>query len=349
MSLITYEKEITLIDKASILLLEDDPFDIEQIKILLNKSNIKYDIIEVIKKNDFIKILNANNIDLILADYSLPSFDGIEALNIAQKVNPFIPFIFVSGMMKEELAIECLNQGATDYVFKTHLKRLIPTILRALRESKEIKRRKIAEEKVRESYEKLNKTFEEVVVALSSIAEKRDPYTAGHQKNVSKIACTIAKMLGLSPIKIEGLRIAAILHDIGKFYVPSEILNKPGKLTDLEFSILKTHPQVGYEIIKEIEFPWPVADMILQHHEKLDGSGYPKGLFEKDILLESKILAVSDVIEAMSSHRPYRAALGIEAALNQVKNNSGLLYDKSVVECCLDIFENKKFEDIINS
>jgi putative two-component system response regulator len=344
------QDSLLITEKASILLLEDDPFDVEQIKIILDKSNIQYEIKEVLKKDDFIKYLNENNIDLILADYSIPGFDGIEALNIAQQVNPFIPFIFVSGVMKEEFAIECLNSGATDYVFKTHMKRLIPTILRALRESKEIRRRKIAEEIARESYIKLSKVFEEIVVALSSIAEKRDPYTAGHQRNVSKIACEIAKVMGLPQDKIEGLKIAGILHDIGKVYVPSEILNKPGRLTDLEFSIIKTHSQVGYEIIKEIDFPWPVADMVLQHHERLDGSGYPGGLIGEDMLIESKILTVADVLEAMSSHRPYRAALGIELALNQITMNSGIFYDKSVVDCCVSIFKNKnKLEEVINS
>jgi len=338
-------------DKISILLLEDDPLDVEEIKNLLNSEKIIYEIEEVINKEDYIKYLNKNGIDIILADYSIPGFDGIDALEIAQKINPFIPFIFVSGVIKEEFAINCLKKGATDYVFKTNIKRLVPTIQRAIKESKEIKRRKIAEEKVRESFEKLSKVFNEIVIAFSNLAEKRDPYTAGHQRNVSKIACEIAKNMGFSSDKIEGLRIASLLHDIGKVYVPSEILNKPGRLTELEFSILKTHPQVGYEIIKEIEFPWPVADIVLQHHEKINGSGYPRGLIGDDLLLESKILTVADVIEAMSSHRPYRAALGIDMALNQIIMNKGIFYDPTVVDCCMDIFKNdkNKFEMIINS
>ena len=348
---IVMNNDIFDLEKISILLLEDDPIDIDQIKIILNKEKIKYNINTVTKKEDFEKKLNDNNIDIILADYSVPGFDGIDALEISQKINPFIPFIFVSGAMKEELAIECLKKGATDYVFKTHLNRLIPSIIRALKESKEIKRRKIAEEKVRESFERLSKVFNEVVVALSNIAEKRDPYTAGHQKNVSKLSTEIARNMGLSYEAIEGLRIASILHDIGKVYVPSEILNKPGRLTELEFGILKTHPQVGYEIIKDIEFPWPVAEIVLQHHEKIDGSGYPKGLIGYDILLESKILTVADVIEAMSSHRPYRAALGIDMALNQIAVNRGIFYEPSIVDCCLDIFRNdrNKLDTLINA
>jgi len=133
------------------------------------------------------------------------------------------------------------------------------------------------------------------------------------------------------------------LHDIGKIYVPSEILSKPGKITEVEYNIIKTHPQVGYDILKSIDFPWPIAEIVLQHHERLDGSGYPNGLKGKDILLEAKILAVADVIEAMATHRPYRAALSIEEALNEIKSNRGKLYDSKVVNACLTIFKNKSF------
>jgi putative nucleotidyltransferase with HDIG domain len=188
-------------------------------------------------------------------------------------------------------------------------------------------------------YENLLKTFDEVVVALASALEKRDPYTAGHQEQVSKIACAIAREMGMTPDRIEGLRIAGLLHDIGKIYVPSDILTKPSKLTLHEFGIIKAHPEAGYDILKGIQFPWPVARMVLQHHERLDGSGYPNGLTGEQILPEAKILAVADVVEAMSSHRPYRPALGMGKAIAEIYQHRGTVYDPEVVDACLQLFD----------
>ena len=172
----------------------------------------------------------------------------------------------------------------------------------------------------------------------------RDPYTAGHQRRVTKLACAIAKEIGLTKEQIEGLRVAAIIHDIGKINIASEILSKPGRLTKLEFEMIKTHPQTGYEILKEIEFPWPVAQIVLQHHERMNGSGYPQGLSGKDILIEARILGVADVVEAMASYRPYRPALGIDKALEEILNNKGVLYDPDVVDACLKVFTEKGFK-----
>ncbi|WP_051569365.1 HD domain-containing phosphohydrolase [Alkaliphilus transvaalensis] len=182
---------------------------------------------------------------------------------------------------------------------------------------------------------RLKKSLMEMVESLGYMIEKRDLYTAGHQKNVSKLACRIGMHMGLSEEQLEGLYVASILHDIGKIGIPSEILTKPAKLNTLEFDLIKTHPQNAYEILKSIDFQWPVADIVLQHHEKLDGSGYPFGLKAKDILLEAKIITVADVVEAIASHRPYRPALGFKYALEEIKSNSGIFYDPHVVETCL--------------
>jgi len=200
------------------------------------------------------------------------------------------------------------------------------------------------EEERKRAKQKLQKTLEETIYALASAIEMRDPYTAGHQKRVTKLACAIAKEMGLSKEQIEGIHMAGLIHDIGKISIPSEILTKPGKLNDLEYSLIKTHPQAGYNILKGIEFPWPVAQIVLQHHERMDGSGYPQGLCGKDVLLEARILAVADVVEAMSSHRPYRPAYGIDKALEEISKNKGILYDPEVVNACLRLFNQKGFK-----
>jgi PAS domain S-box-containing protein/putative nucleotidyltransferase with HDIG domain len=204
-------------------------------------------------------------------------------------------------------------------------------------------RRKIEEERQR-NFTQSRRILEETVVALAAMAERRDPYTAGHQRRVAQLACAIAQELGLDADRIEGLRMAAIIHDVGKVYVPAEILSKPSRLTELEFSIIKTHPQIGYDILRPVEFPWPVAKIVLQHHEKLDGSGYPNGLKDKEILFESKILTVSDIVEAMASHRPYRAALGIEQALKEISRKNNKLYDPQIVKACVKVFTEDKFK-----
>ena len=208
----------------------------------------------------------------------------------------------------------------------------------------DITERKEGEEKLRESYKKLRKTFAGTSSALASALEKRDQYTAGHQNRVSQLAFAIAKEMGMTEDQIEGVRIAGILHDIGKLNIPAEILSKPGKLTDLEFSFIKTHAQSGCDILKDIEFPWPIAKMVLQHHERINGSGYPQGLAGENILTEAKILAVADVVEAMASHRPYRAALGIDKALLEILQNKGTIYDPNAVDACLKVFSDKKFK-----
>jgi len=204
--------------------------------------------------------------------------------------------------------------------------------------------RKEATEALELSYTKLRKTLEETVNALASATEKRDPYTAGHQRSVTQLACAIAEEMKMTDSQIEGIRIAGLLHDIGKLSVPAEILSKPGRLSESEFSIIKLHSEIGYDILKTVNFPWPVAQIALEHHERLNGSGYPKGLIDDKILVESKIMAVADVVEAMSSHRPYRPAHTIKDALQEVKHNRGILYDTKVVDACLRLFEQKKFK-----
>lgn len=214
----------------------------------------------------------------------------------------------------------------------------------ALSIARDITERKLAEEERKQSFERLRQSLEETVNALATAVEMRDPYTAGHQHRVTSLATAIAEEMGLSKEKIEGIRMAGVIHDVGKIRVPAEILSWPGQLTEIDFNLIKTHPQVGYDILKRIELPHQVTKIMLQHHERMDGSGYPEGLKGEKILIEARVLAVADVVEAMASHRPYRAALGIEKALEEISKNKGILYDAKVVDACLKLFVEKDFE-----
>lgn len=209
---------------------------------------------------------------------------------------------------------------------------------------RDITQRKITEEKLKESYEKLKKTLNNIIDTLASIIEVRDPYTSGHQKRVALLATAIAAEMGLDNGTVESIRISALIHDIGKINLPASILTRPGRLSEIEYDMVKTHSKLGYDMISRVEFPWPVADIILQHHERINGSGYPKRLKGRDIMLEAKILAVADVVEAMASHRPYRPALGINKALEEIDKGKGKLYDRHVVDACNSVVKNKKFK-----
>ncbi len=210
--------------------------------------------------------------------------------------------------------------------------------------ARDITERKIATEALKKSRDDLHTSLEETVKSLASTAEKRDPYTAGHQQRVDILACAIARELGLPEQQIEGLHIAALLHDIGKITLPSEYLSKPAKLSSEENAIVRCHPEVGYQILKNIHFPWPVAEIVYQHHEHLDGSGYPLGLSDQDIHLEAKIIAVADVVESMSSHRPYRPSLGITKALEEIRVGRGIRYHAASVDACIHLILEKKIE-----
>ncbi|MEW6186165.1 MAG: HD domain-containing phosphohydrolase [Thermodesulfobacteriota bacterium] len=407
--------------------------------------------------------------DLILADHKLPHFSDVEALKLVKEQGLDLPFIIVSGTIGEEAAVSAMKAGAYDYVLKDNLTRLTPAINRsleearvrrkrkeaeeALRESEEryrkvvenaheavfiiqderiiffnsktgdlfgyrpedpvpdlyfldhthpedkplvlerhhrrlrgeeipdgysfrvvdrqgnikwvevhsalikwqgkpaslvflndISDRKQAEEKVIEGAEQLRRAMEGIVQAMAATVDVKDPYTAGHQRRVADLARNIALELGLDQGKCEGIHMAGMIHDIGKLSVPAEILSKPTQLSPIEINLIRVHPQAGYDILKGVEFPWPVAQMVLQHHERVNGSGYPNGLKGEVILPEAMILAVADVVEAIASYRPYRPALGIEKALEEIETNQGILYDPAVVGGCLRLFREKGYQ-----
>jgi HD-GYP domain-containing protein (c-di-GMP phosphodiesterase class II) len=196
----------------------------------------------------------------------------------------------------------------------------------------------------KQSVERIRKALAATVHAIAVTVETRDSYTAGHQRRVADLARSIATEMNLPIDIIDGIRMAAAIHDLGKISVPAEILSKPTKLTAIEFSLIKTHSQSGYDILKDIDFPWPVARTVLEHHERMNGSGYPNGLTGDNMLLESRILAVADVVESMASHRPYRPSLGIDAAMKEIESNRGILYDINAVNACLKLFREKSYQ-----
>ena len=209
--------------------------------------------------------------------------------------------------------------------------------------TEDITSRKLAEEELKLTLDKLRKSLSGTIQAMSLTVETRDPYTAGHQRRVSSLARSIAQEMGLSNDTVDTIRMAGIIHDIGKISVPAEILSKPTKLTDIEFSLIQVHSQTAYDILKDVGLPYPIAEIVLQHHERLDGSGYPQGLKNGQILLEARIISVADVIEAIASHRPYRPGFGIDVALEEIEKNKGVFYDAGVVEACLKLFREKRF------
>ncbi|MFC1895735.1 PAS domain S-box protein [Thermodesulfobacteriota bacterium] len=208
---------------------------------------------------------------------------------------------------------------------------------------RDITEQKLSRERLEQSFETLRRALRGTIQAMAMAVESRDPYTAGHQQRVARIAGAIAQVMGLPEEQVEGIRMAGVIHDLGKIGVPAGILSKPTRLTEIEFALIKIHAQVGYDILKDIEFPWPIAEIVIQHHEKMDGSGYPHGLSGHELLVESKILTVADVVEAIASHRPYRAALGIEVALEEISGKAGIHYDAEVVDACLRLFREEGF------
>ncbi|MEN6374076.1 MAG: HD domain-containing phosphohydrolase, partial [Smithella sp.] len=202
---------------------------------------------------------------------------------------------------------------------------------------------KHAEDKLKENVTRLRKVMNGIIWAIGEIVETRDPYTSGHQHQVTQLATAIAEQMDLPAETREAIRVSALLHDLGKIYIPAEILSKPGHISNIEREFIRTHPQVGYEILKSIEFPWPIAEIVLQHHERMDGSGYPRGLKNGELLLEARIVGLADVVESMGSHRPYRPTLGIGRALEEICKNRGILYDPRVVDACLALFQDKNF------
>jgi len=334
--------------------------DKAQIMIVDDEASIRRVLGRLVKKIGDTCILAANakearafmiaqNFDLILCDVNMPGESGIDlARHIASEYED-TAVIILTAIDDPKTADAAIEAGTYGYIIKPfNPNELIINIRNALRRRKlEIANRlyrQDLEQIVEDRTVRLQGALEGIIHAMTRTVEARDPYTAGHQQRVATLAVAIAMEMNIPQDQIEGIRMAGMIHDLGKISVPAEILSKPTRLTDIEFALIKAHPRVGYDILQEIDFPWPIALMVLQHHEKINGSGYPQGLSGEDILLEARILCVADVVEAMASHRPYRPALGIEKALDEISKNRKVLYDPEVADACLRLFKEKGFE-----
>lgn len=302
------------------------------------------------------KVLTEKQFDLILSDINMPGKSGIVFVRDLLGTYPETAVIMVTAVVDNDLAESLIQIGVYDYITKPIDRSRVLVSIANARHRLELNKANIAYRErmelmvnartisLKETLDKLENSLEGMVNAIAHIVETRDPYTAGHQKRVGLLARAIAVDMGISDEGVKGIYMGGIIHDVGKIAVPSEILSKPSRLTDIEFQLIKSHSQVGFDILKDIEFPWPIAEMVFQHHERFDGSGYPRGLSGEDILMEARILSVSDVVEAMASHRPYRAGLGIDTALAEIEGKMGHAYDATVAGICLDLFRKKNYQ-----
>ncbi len=290
--------------------------------------------------------------DAIVSDVMMPRMDGYELLRNVKNTprTMAVPVVLITAKPGLEPKLKGFEYGADAYLTKpVNIRELDARIrnlvaIRKLQQTQlRVEEMKTRMEERRQGFTHMRRALDATVRAVAMVVEMRDPYTAGHQKRVAALARDIGAEMGLTAEGLDGLYTAGIIHDIGKISVPAEILSKPLKLTPIEFSMIRTHVQAGFDILKDIEFPWPVARMILEHHERMDGSGYPNGSRGDALLRESRILAVADVVEAISSHRPYRPALGIGAALKEIEANRGVLYDPAVVDACRTLFRDKAY------
>ena len=330
-------------EQRHILVVDDDEFALQSMADVLKEES--YQVVTAAGGSEALDLLPQGSFDLVLTDLKMPEVDGLEVLKQARKVAPQAVVLILTGYASLESAMEALREGAYDYLVKPcasdELKLKIERGLERVRLAEERER---AEEELLQSYVKLQRALEGTVHTLVAAIELKDPYTAGHQRRVARLACAIAREMSLPEEDVEGIRMAALIHDMGKITVPSEILSKPTLLNDFEYGLIKNHAQVGHDVLKEMDFPWPLAQIVLQHHERLDGSGYPQGLLDEEIILEARILAVADVVEAMASHRPYRPPLGLDKALEEISQNRGDLYDPEVVDVCLKLFAEERFK-----
>ncbi len=327
------------------LLVEDNPGDARLIVEMLSEVDSDIELEQCTTLSSAIERLADNSIEVVVLDLALPDSQGIDTFNRLQTAAPHVAVIVLTGNSDTREAIRTVEEGAQDFLVKGRVDGEILTrsidYARSRKESELQLRSSKAE--LRESNEQLREMVYEVAEAMGRVVEARDPYTQGHQERVAHVAKLIAQEMGLPKEDVDAVEMAGLIHDIGKMCIPAEILSRPGSLTAIERGLIRQHPQSSYDILKDIAFPWPIADIALQHHERLDGSGYPQGLLGDDTLLAARILAVADVVEAMSSHRPYRPALGLEIAMGELRDHPSL-YDRQAVEACVRLYESGRLD-----
>jgi len=335
-------------DQGKILAVDDTSASLRLLTDLLKEEG--YEVRSAISGELALRAAASNPPDLVLLDIRMPGMDGYEVCRRlkAEPATRDVPVIFVSAVTETDEKVRGFEMGAVDFVTKPYQRDELMARVRTHLELHRLRNHLedlVAERtaELKQSEKQLRTSLLDSIMALAAMVEMRDPYTAGHQRRVAQLAVAIAQELRLPQEQVEGVHLAGVVHDVGKIRIPAEILSKPGRLTALEFSLIKEHSQNGYEILKSIAFPWPIAQIVQQHHERLDGSGYPQGLKGHQILLEARIVAVADVVEAMSSHRPYRAAQGINSALKEIEQGRGSVYDADVVDACLRLFAEKRF------
>jgi len=277
---------------------------------------------------------------VVVSDFRMPEMDGIEFLKRVREASPDTVRIMLTGYADLQTAMQAVNESQ---VFRFLNKPCPPALLHESIAQAIKYYQSLQAERELIDLRRWRMSLEQIVFALVRLVESRDPYTAGHQQRVAQLSSALAAEMGLERAQADIIRMAAIVHDVGKVYVPIEFLNKPGSLREPEFNIIQLHPQVGYEILGPIEFEKPISQMVLQHHERINGTGYPRGLKGLDIMKESRIIAVADVVEAMCSHRPYRPSRGLDKALQEIENNAGELYDPEAVKACLSLFRERNF------
>ena len=344
MDINSYEQE-----KAKVMVIDDDDSVLKTTTLILDEEGYQIEAFSTGK--EAIDKFN-NNIHAVVLDINMPGLTGLQVFKVIKLKNPYVPIIFYTGTTARQEERRDLRRHFRPhaYVQKGDPEQLMDTVVSAVESYGNILRNvKLSEslyEELKKSSDKIKTNINGTIHAMAMTVEMRDPYTAGHQRQVANLASAIAEKMGIPREQIDSIHLAGTIHDIGKMQVPTEILNKSGKLTKLEFDMIKTHPQAGYDILKTIEFQWPIAEFVLQHHERMDGSGYPSGLSGNEILIEARILSVADVVDAMVPHRPYRPALGIERAREEITNNRGILYDSDVVNACLSVIADKKDSDL---
>jgi len=290
-----------------------------------------------------LRVLQSEPVEVVISDVQMK---GMSGLDLCRQIKDHFDadVIIITGLVNNFAYEEIIAQGASDFIEKPiRLAEIVARLKRVLRERETRGQLKQTAKELRINSDRFQKAMEGSVQAIALAVEMRDPYTSGHQNRVADLASAIARKIGLSGDRVYGLQMASVIHDLGKLTIPGEILCKPGRLSGPEYAMIQTHVQSGYDILKKIDFPWPLAEIVLQHHERMDGSGYPKGLAGDAIMMEARILSVSDVFETIGSHRPYRPSLGLKKAMGELTGNSGTLYDPDVVSACQGLVEGDHF------